>query len=720
MELTKVKPKRKTKKLNVLYLLIGFLLGVSPLANGIMPFGCAFLCAVPKKTRKSVFYGVLISSLFDVCIPLALFSAVYVFFVLAAKEQNDGVSLYTRMLLSFSISALRVAYIALSGVNTITDIFRLLAAVIVYPAFTYAFLGYFDKKKELRPTHYDISLLAFAFSFTMLFAPFSLGGVSLALVPATAFTLCASRSRGFAFGGVCGIVCGLASGGASIGALGVMGMCYGLLVTEIEPLALVLSYMLASTGYFYLSGVDGFVPASLMMLSVYVGFVPLREKIKIRRRAESSAEKRAHDRQISRYAAAFSSLSSLFYTVSGTTKAESITDVNRKIVCEVENQCAHCDGCELDKSEISNFFTSEIRRNGVATYSRIPTHISSICPNVYAIARSVNNLSVKREKEGEQGLKQLADECSVFSSLLIDAAKKQENSTKNDKALADEIKKSLDSIGIKNDGVRVTGTRLREITVYGVEPEKITRSPDEISSAVAETAKTSVSSPEFLFHDGYVLMKLRTTPAFRIEFAKLSEAKNGEAVCGDTVSVFENDERYFYCLVSDGMGSGRDAALTSRLSAIMLEKLLSVGAGKENALKLLNKALLEKDEEIFATVDLLEIDRVLSTATLIKAGAAPTMLIRNGRSALLESRTPPAGIMKNVIADKKTFKLQKGDMIVMLSDGILQTGSDSRLLPEKDLPPMPSARALATKIFRESQQASETADDMSVCVLRIY
>ena len=49
---------------------------VAPLANGIMPFGCAFLCAVPKKLRKSVFYGVLISSLLDACIPLALFCAV--------------------------------------------------------------------------------------------------------------------------------------------------------------------------------------------------------------------------------------------------------------------------------------------------------------------------------------------------------------------------------------------------------------------------------------------------------------------------------------------------------------------------------------------------------------------------------------------------------------------------------------------------------------------
>jgi stage II sporulation protein E len=116
----------------------------------------------------------------------------------------------------------------------------------------------------------------------------------------------------------------------------------------------------------------------------------------------------------------------------------------------------------------------------------------------------------------------------------------------------------------------------------------------------------------------------------------------------------------------------------------------------------------------------LEIDRIRKTATLIKAGAAPTVVIRDGKSVKLESRTPPAGIMKNVIADKKVFKIEKGDLIVMLSDGVLQTGNDFVLLPEKGVPPMPSARALATTLVREARRSCETADDMSVCVLRIY
>ena len=710
----------KQRKFNLIPAIMGFLLGATSLASGVLPFGCAYLCATSRSARRSAFVGVLAAAFFDPCIPLALFCAIYLYCVLSAKEKSGGVQLYTRILLSLSLSALRGAYIAINGIDGSEEVFLLLASVISYPALTYAFHGIFDRKKELHPKRYDMALLAYAFAFTNLLLPFEIGGVSLALAVGTAFTLCAARGRGFGFGGVCGIVCGLACGGEATGALGVIGMSYGLLATEIEPLALVLSYMLAVSGYFYLSGGEGVAAASGIMLSTYIVFAFFRKRIPIHRAAVATAERRAHDRRISRYAAAFSSLSSLFYSVTDTTATVSITELNKKIVSSVDTFCAHCDGCELEKSEISNFFTSEIRRNGVITYSRIPTHISSRCPNACAIARAVNNLPVLRAREGERGLKQMADEYSAFSSILIDAAKKQEESAKNDKTLAKSIKESLCSIGVECDGVRVIGTRRREITVFGVKPDKIKVSPNEIASAVACKVKTAVSPPEIVLHDGYNLMRIRSVPSFRVECAKISEAKENEAVCGDTVSVFENDENYFYCLVSDGMGSGRDAALTSRLAAIMLEKLLSVGAEKESALKLLNKALVEKSEEVFATVDLLELDRINSRATLIKAGAAPTLLIRNGKTTLIESRTPPAGIMRSVIAEKKSFPLQKGDMIVMLSDGIMQTGSEKSILPEKGLPPMPSSRALASKIIREARKSSEAADDMSVCVLRIY
>ena len=721
MEISLARSKLKPAFAGILSGAAAFVLGTASIAEGVKPFGISLICAVGKEKRKYLFAGALLASLTDKNIWLSAFCAVYIFIVLAAKEKHGGVFIYTRVLLALSASALRAVYIAVGGIGSVASVFSLIAAVISYPAFTYAFRGRYDRKKELRRVRYEISLLAFAFAFTAAAAPFELFGVNLGIIPAAGFTLCAARRKGFAFGGICGTVCGLVAGGAATGALGVMGMAYGLLAGESEPLAVILGYMLSVSGYYYLAGAETTPAAALMLLAVTAAFYPLRKKIAPAEPAPS-AEKRAMDRRMSRYAATFSSLSSLFYSVSDAAREQSVSELNADIVKTVDERCGHCAGCELDKSEITNFFTREIRNNGVVTYARMPSHITYRCPNAMALARSVNGLTALRHADGEKGLKRMADEYSAFSAILSEAAKSQEESRREDRAAAREIKSRLAEIGVTCDGVRVSGTRRREVTVFGVEPEKISCSPADISGVFSGAAGTKMSDPELVPHDDYTLLRSHSVPRFRMEYAKFSEAKSGEQVCGDTVSVFESDENRFFCLVSDGMGSGRDAALTSRLSAIMLEKLLCVGAEKESALKLLNKALSEKQEEVFATVDLLEIDRITGKGEIIKAGAAPSILIRGGKSYNLESRTPPAGIMKTVIADKKTFEVRKGDMIVMMSDGIMQTGSEKKILPAEGIPPMPSARALAEKILRDARDELGCGgeDDMSVCVIRVY
>ncbi len=723
MELTKTKSvfferaKKLVEKKSWGYFPLSFVLSLGTV-GGVAPCGCALLCAVPAKARFSVLAGCLAACLFgSACLPLAVFCPLYLFFVLRGKEKTGSAGFFVRILLSFSLSALWGAFFAVRGVSGVGDMFSLVLATVCYPLFFFAFYGFFDKKKEIRKTAYDVSLLSFAFGLTLGMERLNIGGAGLGLFLGCLLCLFAARTRGFAFGGACGIACGLAGGGASMGALGVMGMTYGMLAGELPAGALILSFMLGVSGWFYLAGAQGALSAGLMLFLGCVLFAVAKKHVPLH--LSKSAEKRANERNLSRYAAAFSSLSSLFYTVSDTTKKESVTDLNKRIVDTVKFHCHRCEGCELDQSELSNFFTSELRRSGVAAYSRIPLHIRNRCPNSHAIARDINNLSCRRAKDAETGLREMAEEYSAVSSLLVEAAKKQEESAVSDTVAAKKLKEKLLSIGVFCDGVTVLGTRLRRITAYGVRPSEIKCSPREIAGCISSVTGTKMSLPELVLNDGYTLLKSETCPAIRVECAKFSEAKNGETVCGDTVSAFENEDKFFYCLISDGMGSGRDAALTSRLSSIMLEKLLSVGAEKESALRMLNKALLKNEKEVFATVDLLEIDRVHCTATLIKAGAAPTLLIRDGSCTLLESRTPPAGIMKQVIAEQKKIRLEKGDLLVMVSDGVIQTGSGCHLLPKNNLPPFPDARALAAHLLREARMMNESGDDMSVCVLRI-
>ena len=102
---------------------------------------------------------------------------------------------------------------------------------------------------------------------------------------------------------------------------------------------------------------------------------------------------------------------------------------------------------------------------------------------------------------------------------------------------------------------------------------------------------------------------------------------------------------------------------------------------------------------------------------LIKAGAAPTLLFRHGSCRRFEAKTQPAGIMRDVIAEKRTFRLEKGDLLLMLSDGVLQVEDPPMRIP---VPADRSAHAYASAVLSAARSRSAGKDDMSVCAVRLY
>ena len=59
---------------------------------------------------------------------------------------------------------------------------------------------------------------------------------------------------------------------------------------------------------------------------------------------------------------------------------------------------------------------------------------------------------------------------------------------------------------------------------------------------------------------------------------------------------------------------------------------------------------------------------------LYKAGAAPTILRRDGKGILVESTSLPAGILEGVEFEESSFTLEEGDLLLLLSDGASAQG----------------------------------------------
>jgi len=144
-----------------------------------------------------------------------------------------------------------------------------------------------------------------------------------------------------------------------------------------------------------------------------------------------------------------------------------------------------------------------------------------------------------------------------------------------------------------------------------------------------------------------------------------------EEVSGDSMAAFAFDDHRLALIISDGMGKGRAAAEESKMVVTTLSRLLQAGFDVDLAMKTINGILMTgNDEERFATVDLAIIDRAKGRAKIYKMGAATTFIKHDGRVSMLKRQALPAGITSGLDLEYIDIKLKRGDLLVMVSDGV--------------------------------------------------
>lgn len=149
--------------------------------------------------------------------------------------------------------------------------------------------------------------------------------------------------------------------------------------------------------------------------------------------------------------------------------------------------------------------------------------------------------------------------------------------------------------------------------------------------------------------------------------------REGEQLCGDNFSVTKLDTQKAVLMLSDGMGSGETAYVKSEQIVDLLEQLLLAGFCRELAIELLNSFIsFLADGNVSSTLDLTMIDFYTGTADFIKLGASTTFIKRrDGKVECIRSTSLPVGVLEQVEFDTCARKLYHGDIIIMVSDGVL-------------------------------------------------
>ena len=203
--------------------------------------------------------------------------------------------------------------------------------------------------------------------------------------------------------------------------------------------------------------------------------------------------------------------------------------------------------------------------------------------------------------------------------------------------------------------------------------------------------------------------------------------KGCETISGDSFLMTNLPGGESAMLLSDGMGSGERAFQESAMVVEMLEELLKAGFSKETALSMMNTALVMGREEVyFSTVDLAVFDLYTGSCECIKAGASATFIRHEKEMEHIYSQSLPLGVVQNQEIEKTTHTLQSGDMIVMMTDGVLDAlpaGEQERLLDLIILgTTIENPKELAHYILEKVLDLSSTVpqDDMTVLVAALW
>ncbi|MDT8715751.1 stage II sporulation protein E [Clostridium sp. 19966] len=218
------------------------------------------------------------------------------------------------------------------------------------------------------------------------------------------------------------------------------------------------------------------------------------------------------------------------------------------------------------------------------------------------------------------------------------------------------------------------------------------------------------------------------TPKYHFTSYVCSECKTGEIHCGDSYSYNNLNDGEYMVVISDGMGSGPEAKEESQALVDLVEKFAKAGYSENAAVEAINSIMSMKffEEEKFSTLDMLKANLYSGELKLIKIGAASSYVKSNNRIYELNSKSLPIGVLDKLDFDTVEINVKEGDVIVMISDGILECGGsfnmeawikDYLLKSSEDIP-----KTISENIISKVKEVSGSAlkDDMTVIVSKVY
>ena len=197
-------------------------------------------------------------------------------------------------------------------------------------------------------------------------------------------------------------------------------------------------------------------------------------------------------------------------------------------------------------------------------------------------------------------------------------------------------------------------------------------------------------------------------------------------ISGDSGRYFVTGEGVLYCCISDGMGSGREAAGESGTVLDIFRDLTEGGFSLPDTAQIINTGLINRSGgDRCATLDCLSINLYNGKVSMLKAGGVATVVKTEDDTAVFRTPSMPLGILENADIQESYFAVSDETYFVMMTDGVPDNSGD-RSYGEDFIKNIVSAggdisaKEMAENVIMSAITTGRPKDDMMVMAVRIF
>lgn len=765
-------------KENLILLPLGFLLGRASIFGSVMPFGFPFYAATINSGLNrivlaiSVILGMITGGIgeqvYITISAMVLFNAFNLLFKNKKKNLNLRYALigFAGILIPGLLTTYLQGFLLYDVLKNFLQGF--IAFVLVF-VFRSAVPVIYDLKDKYSLTNEEmvsvaiISALAIAGLGNIRVLAFDIKDIIAVLI-----VLWFSYSCGSGIGSAVGVVMGLAVSISSsappfiiasyafcgvlsgvLGKLGKVGPCIGFIMGN----AIITLYINGSIEA--LINLKDIIISIVMFLVIpqrFVeiitgGFLRSFDKENVRKNYSTRIKEITIDR-LNRFASAFKELSRTFGEISETkvvTDRQDITSLFDRVadkVCKDCSLCMHCwDRNFYNTYQVMFKIVERLDSKGRIEEKDIPDYFLERCERICDFVEEVNNIyeifrvdMVWKSKLGESR-SLVSQQLDGLSRVISNLASEISIDIHFRSDWEDAVLVELNKAGVRATEVIVYENKWKkyEVSVFhkGCGGRRICVSVIEkvVSEIVGRRMAKEISECSGTLKHGCCALKLVEEDTFRVTTGVAKMSKYDDTVSGDSYTFMNTGDGRYIIAISDGMGTGQRASVQSQATVSLLEQFMESGFDKDTAIKIINSILvLKSDDECFSTMDMTVIDLYEGDVEFVKVGAVPTYIIRDegGCAEIIRSASLPAGLLCNIEVELIHKRVNSGDFIVMMTDGLVDSFKCAN--GEKDL-----IRLLGEIMSKNPQEIADTilqkafencegrpVDDMMVVVAKVW